>query len=356
MKHYSEKLLTGKNVSIIVYTNESSTLDGYQLKIISFMLLGLVIIGIFGNILNLIILRRRKFKDQSTYKYLFYLSIIDILILLTCTTYAFLKYEFNLELRLYSEIFCRLHTFTVYFLTHLSSILLMVVSIDRALIIHNKNIKSFIFRIIISIYKKLIKNNQYLINRKRKSFYVEKVVLLIIFVIFLLNFHFLIFLHLINPVHFYVEKGDFLNMSMIMNNDEFVFRTLNQNISLTYYLLEYNQNNDADYPIVLQYSICFPFQNTYYFKFLTEIWIWIDMCIFCIIPFIFMTCCSILIFRKISKSSKKSMGELKALSSNSKINIDNLKEGKKEIDKCCICYWLQISIFYLVYYHIHMYL
>ena len=101
------------------------------------ILVFIIIIGVLGNMLNIIIFSKRNMIKMSTFKFLFYLSIIDLFVLLVCTTDAFLTFGFNIEIRLYSNFFCRWHSFLTYFLTHMSSVVLMVVSIERCLVINN---------------------------------------------------------------------------------------------------------------------------------------------------------------------------------------------------------------------------
>ena len=90
------------------------------------ILILLVSFGIMGNILNLIVFSRKKMRRLSTFHFLFYLSAADLLVLLVCSLDAILKFGFQIEIRLYSTVICRLHTFLTYFLTQMSSIILMV--------------------------------------------------------------------------------------------------------------------------------------------------------------------------------------------------------------------------------------
>lgn len=100
----------------------------------------IIIIGIIGNLFNIVLFNSKAMKKCTTFRYLFYLSIFDLLVITICAPDAFLRFKYEIEVRLYSDTICRLHTFFTYFLTHASSTILMIISIDRALIINNRNV------------------------------------------------------------------------------------------------------------------------------------------------------------------------------------------------------------------------
>ena len=79
----------------------------------------------------------RKF---STFRFLLYLSVFDLLVLIICAPDAFLRFNYQIEIRNYSQFICRMHSFLAYFLTHVSSTILMLVSIDRALVVSSKSL------------------------------------------------------------------------------------------------------------------------------------------------------------------------------------------------------------------------
>jgi hypothetical protein len=122
------------------YSDE--TINTPIIKFLIVVLLTLVSLGLIGNILNMIVFGKKKMKRVSTFRFLLYLSLADLLVLLVCSSDALLKFGFLIEIRLYSTIVCKLHTFATYFLTHLSSMILMAVGIDRALVVNNKSIFS----------------------------------------------------------------------------------------------------------------------------------------------------------------------------------------------------------------------
>ena len=112
----------------------------YQVKF-SIILSIIIVIGLLGNIINLFVFYQKKSstRKNSTFKYLFYLALIDILVLLIAATDSLSTYGYSISLRLYSVCTCKIHTFVTYFLTHLSSLVLMIISIDRAIIICQKS-------------------------------------------------------------------------------------------------------------------------------------------------------------------------------------------------------------------------
>ena len=139
-------------------------------------------VGIFGNTLNLIILSQKPFIKISTFRFLFYLSIVDLrklfnlyfflkrisktnvsLVVLTISKTDVLLKSLNVNMRVYSSFVCKSHTFFTYYLTHLSSIILMIVSIERAMLICDKNL----FR----VFSKKTNRNSYRYRSKSQIFY-----------------------------------------------------------------------------------------------------------------------------------------------------------------------------------------
>ena len=78
-----------------------------------------------------------------TLRLLFFMSITDLLLLSLCATEPIMKFMFNYQIRLKSTTSCKIHVFLTYFLSHLSSIILMIVCIERSLLIQNIKLKIF---------------------------------------------------------------------------------------------------------------------------------------------------------------------------------------------------------------------
>ncbi len=105
-----------------------------------FFLPFIILIGSIGNLLNIAIFSRKGFKNCSTFRFLIYLSVIDLNVLLFCASDAFLRFGFQIHIRQISTNLCRFHTFFTYLFTHASSTTLMVISIQRALVMTNKSV------------------------------------------------------------------------------------------------------------------------------------------------------------------------------------------------------------------------
>jgi hypothetical protein len=266
--------------------------------LLAIILLSIILLGVFGNILNLIVFSHKTMLKMSTFRLLFYLSIIDLLVLLVCTTDALFTFGFLVEIRLFSTLMCRLHTFLTYFLTHMSSVVLMIVSIDRALVVCNKSVVGLLSNK--RAKKRKTKNEQNsssnplritsfkfkfnLITLNR----VEKLLLLVVLFLILINGHYLLFLE-INSIDLVVIKDSLNNLQE--------FKLLKELVNKTKLITDSSGVND--------FKICFPMNETLYNYFLNYIWIWIDTFIYSIIPFIVMVVCSVIILTEISKSKSK---------------------------------------------------
>lgn len=188
----------------------------FKSKIIIFFLPVIISIGIIGNILNIIVFSGKKMKICSTFRFLLYLSVVDLLVLLICASDAFLRFGYQIEIRTHDIILCRLHTFVTYFLTHASSTILMIISIDRALVVSNK--KFYLSLLRFKKFERIERKDPHnylcglslccilncgitssLNNKQRSSGHRSDIKVFIIFIIlFLINGHFLFLLNL-NP-------------------------------------------------------------------------------------------------------------------------------------------------------------
>jgi hypothetical protein len=82
---------------------------------------------------------KKSMRKISTFKFLFYKSALDILVLLFGATDIVVKNTLDFQIRINSNFLCKVHTFFTYFVTHASSLILMAVSIDRVIIMMNSN-------------------------------------------------------------------------------------------------------------------------------------------------------------------------------------------------------------------------
>ncbi|RNA01728.1 FMRFamide receptor-like [Brachionus plicatilis] len=251
-------------------------IDYSNINIISSLLITIICIGTFGNVLNIIIFSKTNMRQASTFRFLLYLSISDLLVLLFCSTDALARFGFQIEIRSTHIILCKIHTFLTYFLTHSSSIILMVISIDRALVVTNKSFSDIFFgskRKSFSKKARLKGTGQqtesstirFFLPDFKWFFYklhrVDLTIGCVFTALFLLNSHFL-----------------FINLNLIVEN---------------------NSTSSG------QFYICFPLPDSAYFNFLNNIWIFIDIGVFSMVPFIVMSICSVIILTRIRSKSKK---------------------------------------------------
>ena len=159
-------------------------------------------------------------KKMSTFRFLFYLAIIDLLVLLVCATDALLMFGFYIEVRLYSILACKIHTYITYILTQFSSIVLMVVSIERVSVIGCKSIIQLILR------KQLVKQKAKTVNRSRfmRSNRVGLIVLFILAILVVLNLHYL----------FYIDITEVKKVSLDSSESEFIEKKFNLNLSFIF--------------------------------------------------------------------------------------------------------------------------
>ena len=90
-------------------------------------------IGSIGNSLSFIVFTQKQLRTHSTFRYLAYLSVIDLIVLYLGLGNLILRDYFLFDLREHNLFLCKFHTFLTYVTTHLSSWILTVVSIDRAI-------------------------------------------------------------------------------------------------------------------------------------------------------------------------------------------------------------------------------
>ncbi|KAI3380254.1 hypothetical protein SNEBB_010631 [Seison nebaliae] len=90
-----------------------------------------IIISTIGNLLSFIILKRKNLRNSSTVFYLATLSLTDISVMYCFGIKNVLRSTHHLSIRELNIVTCRLHVFLLNLLTEYSSWLLVAVSIDR---------------------------------------------------------------------------------------------------------------------------------------------------------------------------------------------------------------------------------
>ena len=187
--------------------NEKSLSNLYIILGISIMFI-IICVGIIGNILNLFIFSRKQMLKISTFRFQFYLSITDLLVLSICATNALLEFGFNIDLKIKSDSVCRIHTFLSSLLRHLSSVLLMMVNVERLMVVLNSKSMSKLYGLS-KRSKSKSKSSELLINDRIKihrsynintSYFnlnrVDLTALITTFALVVINFHYLAFLNL----------------------------------------------------------------------------------------------------------------------------------------------------------------
>jgi hypothetical protein len=337
---------------------------------LKYLLPCIIIVGIIGNLINLMVFGKKNMRQASTFRFLFYLSAADLLVISACALDLHLGFHYAVEPR-FTRLSCKLVTFFTYFLTHASSFILMIISVDRALIISNKSF-SLLFKrnrkaqAKESKFKSPKSSKQHAIvetkNNRRNlvsssslvsfgqaiAFYcgqnvhrVDKVILKICAFLFLLNFHYIIFLDLRieKDVDFIfnsnVKEVIFNAMSKRITHDSSMSNMLEEATNLTlhhakintthlfgakqyldlyempnsYYFENMNKTNQFQFNITIfenmkQHGyICHPVNGTIYYTFLEKIWVWIDISVYALIPFVVMSVCSAIILIRIRKKS-----------------------------------------------------
>ena len=89
-----------------------------------------IVIGLIGNSLNILIYSKKKMLKSLIYQLLLSLSITDFIILLLCFIESSIENQFEIDLRAYSLIACKLDTFLAYFLTQTRNFLSMAITIE----------------------------------------------------------------------------------------------------------------------------------------------------------------------------------------------------------------------------------
>jgi hypothetical protein len=88
-------------------------------------------IGICGNLANLYAFTRQSMTQYSTFRFLAYLSVSDIVVLLIGKSHIIFMSFSSHDFRDHSHAACALHSFLTIFSTHVSTNLLAAVSVDR---------------------------------------------------------------------------------------------------------------------------------------------------------------------------------------------------------------------------------
>ena len=294
----NSSILNNKNIIGMDVDESFNEYEENESNLMLLLMPAIIISGIIGNILNLLIFSRSAMRKSSTFRFLLYLSGFDTLVLLVGALDAYLNFGFQIEVRKYSLFTCRFHTFGTYLLAQSSSTILMLISIDRALVMSHKRI-SFIFRKKKNQSEmKKLKNELSLsktennspksLSKFSKLRRIDAIILATFFILILFNSHFLLFLG--------------LNLHEINDNNQNIFEIKNST-NFT------QSNNSPNFSIEYELN-CYPKTGDHYRYFLDNIYVWFDIFVYSFVPFLIMSVCSGIIIFRIRKSTKKYFNSL----------------------------------------------
>lgn len=116
------------NESEFEYTNEIAKKYLWPIVPIAFLIVGTVL-----NILSILVFLRHKMIKSSSFCYFAVLNLVNTAYILVTMSRSISEYNFNSDIRLTSLFACKTHVFLTYFLSHLSSLILSAISVDRAI-------------------------------------------------------------------------------------------------------------------------------------------------------------------------------------------------------------------------------
>lgn len=251
----------------------------------------ILVVGLIGNIINLYVFTRPVFnsKSLSAFRFLAYLSLIDLMYLLIGLSHIMVIVYTGYDFRTYSNFLCSLHSFLTLYLSHVSSNILAGVSVFRCVTITSlKPVKPIPVKNQDtprgrqkSIFQQLFKSNSSSNKRFLDNFgHADLCVLFIMVLLFFFDCHYLIWMRL---------------------------SVFDSSVS---YLNGTNQLNGTN---IILHTICHPSESNqrFYYEFLRNSWIWIDLFLYSYIPFVIMIVCTVLIIYRLFKINRKLKVNLK---------------------------------------------
>lgn len=119
---------TGAAVDTFKYSNEFALKFLWPIIPIFFLILGTIL-----NILAILVFLRREMIKYSSFCYFAILNIVNLAFLYVTIIRIIMEHNFKSDIRKLSLFSCKTHVFLTYFLSHLSSLLLCAISVDRAI-------------------------------------------------------------------------------------------------------------------------------------------------------------------------------------------------------------------------------
>ncbi|CAF1986380.1 unnamed protein product [Rotaria magnacalcarata] len=217
-------------------------------------------IGTTGNLLSVYVVLSSKLRRHSTFIYLAFLSIVDLIVLYTFCINFILQAWFNIDLQQVSLIACKIYSFSIYFFPQASAWILTAVSIDR------------VFALTRGIRK----------TRKiRLTYFILGIIFLTLFL---------------------------LNVQFLFYNNTYKFSRDANDVSITngtYRIVD----TDIDINVVQ----CSSENNDQYRQFYEYIWVYVDAIVNVYLPFTLMFLCSTLIFLNVLRTMSNAHNSNKSL-------------------------------------------
>lgn len=208
-----------------------------------------IFIGTVGNSLSVYVVLRSKLRRHSTFIYLAFLSIVDLIVLYTFCANFILHAWFNIDLQQVSLIACKIFSFSIYFFPQTSAWILTAVSIDR------------VFALTRGIRKR---------HKIRSTYFILGAIFLILF---LINVQFF----------FYNNTYEFSNKFNNTSTTNIFYRIVDTDMDINVVQCS-SENNDS------------------YKEFYENIWVYIDAIVNVYLPFTLMFLCSTLIFHNVLRT------------------------------------------------------
>jgi len=233
------------NNSLIDSTNTREPYRTITLTLLRIYPILFLVVGTIGNLLSVYVVLRSKLRRHSTFIYLAFLSIVDLIVVYTFSINFIFHAWFNIDLQQVSLITCKIYSFSIYFFPQTSAWILTAVSIDRVFALTRG------------------------IRRTRKIRLTYFILLIIFLILFLLNMQFLFY----NNTYKFTEEI----------NEKIIYRIVDTDMDIN--VIQCSSENIDEYK-----------------EFYENIWVYIDAIVNVYLPFTLMFLCSTIIFLNVLRT------------------------------------------------------
>ena len=252
-----------------------------------------IVFGIIGNVINVLIFSKRKMRHIATFRYLLYLSVSDLFVLLFTASDNLIKSNISLGFREYSLFPCNIHKFLAYSTSYVSSCLSIAVSIEKALVVSRISLDSLDMSQSKNSCPSDVSSRKALLRRRITL--VDRNVAILVVAMLLINIH---FVFLIKPTSIFSSQDRDQHKNGL-------------------------EANGSSFEIVY----CMPAKELFYAEFLANAWIFLDICMYSLLPFSFMSVCSVIIIVKLKKVNKIYVSLMDSSVFNRSIYLKKLKRN-----------------------------